>query len=144
MKQVLQLNEKVIRLNAFFTLLIASSTLFVNSNLIPLFLVFDFLIRGFSDLKSPLTFISKNITRMLDLEYNPIYAPPKKFAAKVGFLFSSFIFIFSVIQWDYMVFIVSGILIVCAFLEAFLKICVGCYMFNWIIKFDSFNRSKKQ
>lgn len=144
MKQVLQLNEKVIRLNAFFTLLIASSTLFFNSNLIPLFLVFDFLIRGFSDLKSPLTFISKNITRMLELEYNPIYAPPKKFAAKVGFLISSFIFIFSVIQWNYMMFIVSGILIVCAFLEAFLKICVGCYMFNWIIKFDSFNGSKKQ
>ena len=80
---------------------------------------------------------------MLDLQYIPIYAPPKKFAAKVGFILSMIIFVFYLIQCDVLIFSFTGIFILCAFLEAFLKICVGCYVFNWLINPISSYRIKK-
>ena len=143
MRQVLQLNENVIRVNAFFTFVIASLTLFLQYKFVVLFLAVDFFIRGFSDRTSPLSIISKFIVRMLDLQYIPIYAPPKKFAAKVGFILSMIIFVFYLIQCDVLIFSFTGIFILCAFLEAFLKICVGCYVFNWLIKPISSYRIKK-
>jgi hypothetical protein len=133
MKKGLQLNEKVIRLNAFFTILAAIYILLFSNEWVALFLAIDFLIRGFTHLLSPLALLSKLIVRLLKLTPISVYAPPKKFAAKVGFVFSIVIFLFTLVQWEFMSILVSIILIVCAFLEAFLKICVGCYVYDWFI-----------
>ena len=133
MQQMLQLNEKVIRLNAFFTLLLASIGLIYNNVWIFLFLLTDFSMRGFSSKTSPLSLLSKSISKLLRLTFNPVYAPPKKFAAKVGVVFSGIIILLHVSSMDILFVIVCSVLIVCAFLEAFLKICVGCYVFDWIV-----------
>jgi len=132
MQQVLQLNEKVIRLNAFSTVLLASIALIYDNIWIFVFLLFDFSIRGFSNRISPLSFLSKWISNLLRLTFIPVYAPPKKFAAKVGFIFSGIIILLQISELNVIYVLVCTLLIVCAFLEAFLKICVGCYIFDWI------------
>ena len=133
MENSLQLNEKVVRVNAFLTILIASVSLILKNEWLILFLAFDFFIRGYTKWPSPVSFVSKFIVRLLNLTPISIYAPPKKFAAKVGFVFSIVIFLFTLVQWEFMSILVSIILISCAFLEAFLKICVGCYVYDWFI-----------
>jgi hypothetical protein len=133
MENSLQLNEKVVRVNAFLTILIASVSLILKNEWLILFLAFDFFIRGYTKWPSPVSFVSKFIVKLLNLTPIAIYAPPKKFAAKVGFVFSIVIFLFTLVQWEFMSILVSIILIACAFLEAFLKICVGCYVYDWFI-----------
>jgi hypothetical protein len=133
MENSLQLNEKVVRVNAFVTILIASVSLILKNEWLILFLAFDFFIRGYTKWPSPVSFVSKFIVKLLNLTPISIYAPPKKFAAKVGFVFSIVIFLFTLVQWEVMSILVSIILIACAFLEAFLKICVGCYVYDWFI-----------
>ncbi|MBM3186076.1 MAG: DUF4395 domain-containing protein [Bacteroidetes bacterium] len=133
MEKALQLNEKVIRFNAFFTILTGIYILVFSNEWVGLFLAIDFLIRGFTNLLSPLTLLSKLIVRLLKLTPISVYAPPKKFAAKVGLLFSFLIFLFTFVQWEILTLVVATLLIICAFLEAFLKICVGCYVYNWFV-----------
>jgi hypothetical protein len=133
METGLQLNEKVIRLNALLTIILASFVLILNNEWLALFLSIDFFIRGFTNLPSPFAFFSKLIVKLLNLTHIPVYAPPKKFAAKVGFIFTSLIFVFLINEWEILTIIVAVVLIVCAFLEAFLKICVGCYVYDWVV-----------
>jgi hypothetical protein len=123
----------VIRLNALLTIIIASIVVIFNSEWLSLFLLVDFFLRGFTELQSPMTLLSKSIVKLLQLAPILVYAPPKKFAAKVGFIFSGLIVIFTFLQWEIFTLVISIILIFCAFLEAFLKICVGCYVYNWFI-----------
>jgi hypothetical protein len=132
METGLQLNEKVIRLNALLTIILASFVLILNNEWLALLLSIDFFIRGFTNLPSPFAFFSKLIVKFLNLTHIPVYAPPKKFAAKVGFIFTSLIFVFLINEWEILTIIVAIVLIVCAFLEAFLKICVGCYVYDWV------------
>ena len=133
MENSLQLNEKVVRVNAFLTILIASVSLILKNEWLILFLAFDFFIRGYTKWPSPVSFISKFIVKLLNLTPISIYAPPKRFAAKVGFLFTGILFLSTLAQWNILSAIIAGILIICAFLEAFLKLCVGCYIYNWFV-----------
>jgi hypothetical protein len=144
METNLQLNEKVIRLNALLTIIIASIALFFKNEWLALFLSVDFFLRGFTKLQSPMSFLSKLIVKLLNLNHISVYAPPKKFAAKVGFIFSGLIFIFTFIQWEILTLIVSIVLIFCAFLECFLKICVGCYFYDWVVVPFLNKKTKKQ
>jgi hypothetical protein len=143
MKNGLQLNEKVIRLNAFLTIIVATFVLIFKNEWLALFLAFDFSLRGFTSVTSPFTHLSKLIVGLLKLPPILVYAPPKKFAAKVGLLFTFLIFIFTLIQWEILTILVSAVLIFCAFLEAFLKICVGCYVYDWLVV-PLFFKSKQQ
>jgi len=143
MKNGIQLNEKVIRLNAFLTIIAATFILIFKNEWLALFLAFDFLLRGFTSVNSPLTLLSKLIVRLLKLPPISVYAPPKKNAAKVGLLFTLLIFVFTLIQWEILTILVSAVLIFCAFLEAFLKICVGCYVYDWLVV-PLFFKSKQQ
>ncbi len=133
METKLQLNENVIRLNALITILIASIVLIFKNEWLALFLSIDFFLRGFTELPSPMSFFSKSIVKLLQLAPISVYAPPKKFAAKVGFVFAFLIFIFTFFDWVILSLLVSIVLIICAFLECFLKICVGCYVYDWVV-----------
>lgn len=69
--------------------------------------------------------VNENIVR--------IFAPPKRFAAVLGLLFSVLIALFLFLDFTTGAYFVGGVLILCASLEAFLNICLGCYVYNWII-----------
>ncbi len=126
-------DENVVRFVAAQVVLLSLVAAYTESVILLIILVVDFGIRAYTFFPSPLALIGKFLQKTLRLKPHPIFAPPKKFAALLGFLFSlSALFL---IELDLVFYaqIVLGILILCAFLESVFKICLGCYFYNWII-----------
>ena len=122
--------ENKIRLTAFLVFILTIIYIKTNFIFIPFFLLIDFAIRGFGFGKwSILGFLAEKIVSVFNLEQKPIYFPPKQFAAQVGFIFSLTLLIFNLLEINSL--IVSGILLICAGLEAFANFCVGCYVYNF-------------
>jgi|AGTN01.2.fsa_nt_gi hypothetical protein len=126
-------DEKVVRLIAAQVILLTLVTLLTGWTLLALFLAVDFALRAFTRIPSPLAVIAKGIAKAFKLTPKPIFAAPKKFAAGLGFLFSIGIALFFYIDLHTAAYATGGILIVCATLEAVFNICLGCYVYSWII-----------
>lgn len=134
-KELLRLytDEQVVRIIAAQIVVITLLSLVFQLYLILIFLAIDFILRAFSILPSPLAFIAKFISHRFKLEPKPIFAAPKKFASGIGLVFAlttAFLIYFEYFEISY---IVGSILIFFAFLESALKICVGCYVYDWIV-----------
>lgn len=128
-----QTNESKIRLIALFTLIIAVIYLLTWNIILPILLVLDFGLRGFNfGHLSPLGFLADKLVNALHLPLKPIYLPPKRFAARIGFLFSVTIFVLHITGISTL--IVTSVLAFFAFLESFLSICAGCYVYDFLIK----------
>lgn len=132
------LNENTVRLVAFLTVVLVIIFLITHSLVPMLFLIIDFAIRGWGFKEySPLRFIADKLN---DIFFNgsrkPIFAPPKLFAAKVGLLFSVAISLFYFFGFYYTSLALAGVLLICASLEAFVNICVGCYVYSFIHRFS--------
>lgn len=126
-------DEKKIRLVAAQVVLLTAISLFTHS-LFPLFLLAaDFALRAFSEQRSPLAAIAGAISELLKWKPKLIFAAPKKFAAAIGFIFSLSILILAFLQQWTAAYIVGGVLIFFAALEAVLNICVGCYVYNYTV-----------
>lgn len=128
-----QTDENVTRLIAFQVITILLLVLFNNSTYLLFILTADFAIRAFTFLPSPLTFVAKLVVNLFRLKPKPIFAAPKKFAAAVGFVFSLSITVLLLLNLTKVAYIVSVTLILFALLEAVFKICVGCYVYNWLL-----------
>ena len=121
--------ENKIRLTAFLVFILTIIYIKTHFIIIPIFLLIDFALRGSGYGKwSVLGFVAEKLVALLKLKEKPIYFPPKQFAAQVGFLFSLILSIFNLLEINSR--IVSGILLICAGLEAFFNFCVGCYVYN--------------
>lgn len=109
---------------------------------IPAALALDFLIRGFLNPRlSPLAAISRRIVVPLStLESRPMYFPPKRFAARVGLIFSLAATVLFATGATMAGSIVLLVLSVFAGLECFLNLCVGCLVYN---AFTSFRHRMK-
>ena len=84
-----------------------------------LLLAFDFLLRATGLFASPLYF-----------EKKPVFAGPKRFAAMLGFVMTILIAFF----YDSQIGIFLGItLIALAALESVFNVCIGCYIYNFLI-----------
>ncbi len=128
-----QTNESKIRLVALFTLIICILYLLTASIFLPIFLVLDFGLRGFNQGHlSPLGFMAYKLVRVLNLPIKLMYLPPKRFAARIGFLFSVTILVLQLFGINTI--IVTSVLAFFAFLESFLSICAGCYVYDLLIK----------
>lgn len=126
-------NENVVRLIAAQVILLTLITLLTGWIWAVLFLTADFALRAFTHIPSPLAVIAKGLAGALGLTPKPIFAPPKRFAANLGFVFSSGIALFLYLHYSVAAYVTGGILIVCATLEAVFNICIGCYVYNWIV-----------
>ncbi|MDD2299932.1 MAG: DUF4395 domain-containing protein [Fermentimonas sp.] len=126
-------NEKTVRIVAVQVVLFTLLLLITNWKIIALFLVIDFALRAFTRIPSLFALNAKGISKTFDLKPKPIFAPPKRFAAALGLLFSLAIVIFQYLDLTIGVYVAGSILLLCAALEAFLNICLGCYVFNLII-----------
>jgi Domain of unknown function (DUF4395) len=129
-----QINENKMRTIAFLVLVSVVVYLFTRLALIPVLLVADFGLRSFDLGKySPLAQISDVLVRTLKLGVKPIFYPPKRFAARIGLLFSVTILVlhFSGIS----TLLVSGILGFFAALESLAGICAGCYVYNLVLRY---------
>lgn len=129
-------NESKVRLIALFVFLLSGIYAYTFSSyslslLVPLFLVIDFGLRSFNLVKfSPLAVIAGWLAIALKLPAKPVFMAPKRFAARIGLVFSLAIFFFHVAGFNPL--ILTGILLCFAALEAFAGFCAGCYVFDLI------------
>ena len=131
-----KIDEHAARLNGFFTvgLLVV---FFLTGSLVPvIFLVADFLARGFEQPKwSLLARLSKQILAFTKVKPKPVNAGPKLFAARVGLLFSVMVLGTALAGWSTAATVIALVFGICAFLEAAVGFCVACKLYPLLYKF---------
>ena len=135
----LRMNENVARVTAFLIASLVILYIFTLSPFIPLFLIVDFYIRGFTLLKySPLSWLAVTLNNALKVPVIMTDKAKKIFSARVGFLFSlAMLILFYVSPLSSA--LVGGILVAFALLESLLNICVGCLVYTYFV-FPWFNQ----
>ncbi len=127
-------NERLTRLNAFFTVLLASLSFILNTPVFLFFLVIDFFIRAFTKGKySPLCMISRSLLKVLNVSEIKIDKAPKIFAARMGFVMTLAITLLFLLNLGIAAMVVAGILVFFATLEFALGVCVGCMIYTYMI-----------
>lgn len=129
-----RVNEQVTRLNAMFTIGIIVLAFVLNSVSLFIFLMADFFIRAFTEIKfSPISFASHSLSNTLNLPVRLIDKAPKIFAARLGFLMTTVIAGLFIFSFKITSVIVAAVLIFFASLEFFFAICAGCLIYNYLI-----------
>lgn len=132
--QPVQGDETRIRLTAFGVLLCVIFYLIGNSVWIPVFLLIDFALRSFNLGRwSILALSAAAVARLLRWQGKLVYLPPKRFAARIGLLFSTAILLLHIYKLP--VWQVSAVLAFFAALEALIGFCAGCYIYNLLQRF---------
>ena len=129
-----RVNEQVTRFNALFTIAIVVFAFVLNSVFLLTFLMADFFIRAFTELKfSPISFASYYLSNTFGLPVKMIDKAPKVFAARLGFLMTSAIASLFILNLQLASIIVAGVLIFFAGLEFVFAICAGCMIYTFLI-----------
>jgi len=129
-----RVNEQVTRFNAMFVIGIIVLAFLLNSVSLFVFLMVDFFIRAFTEIKySPISFASYSLNNALNFPIKMIDKAPKIFAARLGFLMSAVIAGLYIFSLKLAAIIVASILIFFASLELFLAICVGCLIYTYLV-----------
>lgn len=126
-------DENTVRATAFLVIIVLAVALFLKWPYLVLLLVFDFIMRALGLSLSPLALFSKSILKILGLKRRPIFAAPKRFAATLGSLFTLLVFLLMLNGLYDSAFAVGFLLIILASLESFFKVCVGCYLYQFIV-----------
>jgi len=130
-----KVNEPTVRIVAGLVIVLASVGLVFQSPYIFAFLAYDFAVRGFDKRDwSPLRYVGIKLTNLFELKEHLIDAAPKRFAAKVGLLFSVTLVILSFLQLSTSAYVVGEILLLCAFLESVFAYCLGCEVYSLFFK----------
>ncbi len=89
LKEDERINENKVRLNALWVFSLVIISIFYVQLPIATFLAVDFFLRGFNlGRYSPLGKLSDVIIKQLNIGSKPIYQAPKRFAARIGLVFS--------------------------------------------------------
>lgn len=129
-----KIDEKATRMNALLVILIVIAGFLFNLVIFPVFLAADFFIRGFTRLKfSPLSYLSNQMTNVLQLDKKIIDKAPKIFAARIGFVFSLAISVLLLLNLNTAALITGLVLVFFASLEMALAICMGCIMYTYFV-----------
>jgi hypothetical protein len=128
-----QINENKVRLTAAFVLLIGIIYLLTHWVGLILLLTADFALRAFKLPRfSLLGFWAEATVWQLNIPFKATDQAPKRFAAKVGFVFCLIITVRHFLNEN--TWILSSILVVFAFLESVLAFCAGCYAYTFYAK----------
>jgi len=128
-----RINERVTRLNAFFTVVLSLLFIFLNFWVGLVFLVIDFVIRGFIDGKySLICILNKWIVKNLNLSSKMMNAGPKIFAAQIGFVLSFVSLVAFSFGCNIFCMALMGMLAVFSFLEMAFGFCVACQIYPLI------------
>jgi hypothetical protein len=129
-----RVNENVVRVIASLVILVTIISAYFTNYILAFFLAIDFLLRASDNEKfSPIRWVAQKIAALFSLPPKPIPAEPKKFAALLGFVFSLAIALFLTLNYLLAAFITVGILLGCAILESVFGICLGCYVYSYLI-----------
>ncbi len=122
------------RVSALLVIALLGLFLFTQLWIVPLFLAFDFYIRGYT--KGRYSIVGR-LSNIITLRYfnnsTLIDKAPKIFAARLGMVFSIVIFILSIVGLQTVAFFFSFVLILFAGIECFLNFCIGCYIYSLLI-----------
>lgn len=129
-----RVNEQVTRFNAFFAILVIITAFVLNSMFLFAFLMADFFIRAFTEIKfSPISFAGHYLSNALSLPVKMIDKAPKVFAARLGFLMTLVITGLFILELSVASMVIAGALIFFASLEFLFAICVGCLIYTYLI-----------
>ena len=129
-----RVNEQVTRFNALFAIVVVVLAFVLNSVSLLAFLMADFFIRGFTEIKfSPISFASHYLGNTLSLSVKMIDKAPKVFAARLGFLMTTVIAGLFILNLPIASMVVAGILVFFAALEFVFAICMGCMIYTYLI-----------
>lgn len=127
-------NENIVRITAFWVILLTGLFIVFPNPYIPLYLAIDFYIRGFTKSRySPISWISAGIARSLRFTPRWIDKAPKIFAARIGFLFAVMISAFTLSGVSVAATSSASVLVLFAFLECGLNFCAGCWVYTYIV-----------
>jgi len=130
-----KVNEKIVRLNSFLTILCVLVFMFTPAKWIMCYLVVDFALRAANKGKySPIAFVSKTIAGLLKLEPVMIDAKPKNFSAGIGMVFCIIISAFQCFNLGLYALVLAVMLLACASLEFLIGYCVGCKIYYFVNK----------
>jgi len=135
---LVSVNENQARLIALLVLGMGLVYLYSGWWGIIVFLVLDFSLRSFKLNKiSPLALLAGTLVKLFKIGYTPTDQAPKRFAARMGLTFTTVILILHFLAFDSTVILLTLALCLFAFLESFLAICVGCYVYSYWRKWIS-------
>jgi hypothetical protein len=130
-----RVNEIVVRIIAFFVVLLGIACLLTQNYYAIFLLTIDFAIRAFTSGKlSLLKILSLQIFKVISVQEKLTDLAPKKFAAILGFMFCLFISLLYLFHFYNGATILTLILIVFAVLESMFAVCVGCYLYTFLKK----------
>lgn len=130
-----RINERVARLNAFSTVVLALGFLVLNFWGGLILLLIDFGIRGFGDNRySIICQLNKLLVKKLNLSPKLINAGPKIFAAQVGFVLLALSSLALAFQLKTVALLLVGMLALFSFLEMAFGFCVACQIYPLIRK----------
>ncbi len=123
------------RITALLVLGMLAAYLFSNQMVVLAVLIVDFFIRGFGKSKySPLAILANKIHGLFSWgNERLINKAPKIFAARLGFVFTTLIFVLSLLGLEGVSYLLSGLLILFASLECLVNFCVGCWVFTLFV-----------
>jgi hypothetical protein len=124
-------SESKIRLTAFLALVLITAYLISGLGIFPIILLIDFTLRAFGAPQySPLAFLAGKTAKALKLSAKPVYMPPKRFAARIGFVFCAAVTILHYADQEIAATLTGAVLAIFAALESLAGFCAGCYVYN--------------
>lgn len=95
----------------------------------------DFFVRAWvGRTYSPLRWIAKRITATAGVPVKPTYAPPKRFAARIGSVLTLLIVTSHLLGLTTLALVVTLALIAAASLEAFAGFCIACWVYPYVAR----------
>jgi hypothetical protein len=127
-------NERVVRIVAGFVVAVsavAATQPRLIAATILLALAADFVVRGFGRPRySPLATLGRGVANLAHLSPKPVDAAPKRFAARIGIVFALSAALLHLLDLPVAALSVTGVLAICAALEAGVGLCVGCRVYS--------------
>lgn len=128
-------NAKLTRTYALITFAIVLLFVFTPFKEVIYISALDFFIRVFFGLKySPICFVIKRILKWAKIPRNMVNAGPKKFASKIGLIFTVLMSISLYFDLSTIAMVVGLISIAAIGAEALFGFCAACYLYNFVPK----------
>ncbi|PHR56020.1 MAG: CDP-alcohol phosphatidyltransferase [Arcobacter sp.] len=137
----IQVDENVIRIQAFYISLFAVSYLVTESITIILILFIDFLTRSLKCPEYSVLFNLSQITKKIfKISSVSVDAGPKYFANNIGLFVISLAIIFSFIHLEPLALITVSVLLSCALLESVFGFCIACKFYPIWVYISTLNK----
>ncbi|HET6351848.1 MAG TPA: DUF4395 domain-containing protein [Coriobacteriia bacterium] len=126
-------DERAARIVAGLTVTLALLSLVPGAWWLVAVLAADFAVRAWVNRRySPLRWAAKRVARAAGLEPKPVYAPPKRFAARIGSVLTLVALAAHLGGAHTAAVVVTAMLVVAASLEAFAGFCIACWLYPFV------------